>query len=208
MPKPKNPNADQEIKEIKENVYAANTSGQKYHMVVPMLQKTQDGKELHLPMVILTPREQNEVEAKAYADTRSMFREIPKKDEPGVDAWTKIMDDNRAAYTLFYATRLPTDLSKKWFMDKQQVEDTYTPEEAGILCNHYLTVKLNQPHLKVFDPSNPDAFQGIIDVIRRDGENSDFFLNGLTTHSANQLVKYLVSQLTNSQKDNGSLGPL
>ena len=202
MPLPTNKTAPEFMKEPQTNLYAETTKpGYRHHMVVPMLQKTEDGKELHLPMVVLTTREQNEVEIKAYQATRAAFGGVvPKNDEP--NNWDRILDDNRATLTIFYATRLPDDLTKKWFNDKTQVEDTYTPEEAGILCNNYLSVKLTQPHLKHFDANNADAFQAIIDRIKKDGE-SDFFLNGFTTHSVNQLVKFLVSQLPSLPKDNG-----
>jgi hypothetical protein len=170
-------------------------------MVVPMLQKTEDGRELHLPMVVLTTREQNEVEVQSYHLTKAAFNGVvPKKDE--YSNWDRILDDNRAILTIFYAVRVPDDLTKKWFMDKRQIEDTYTPEEAGILCNNYLTVKLTQPHLKHFDINDPDAFQNMVDAIKKDAE-SDFFLNGYTTHSVNQFVKSLVAKLPNSPKDNG-----
>ncbi len=208
MPKPKNqPLLDPKDLQPKENIYAETTKpGYRHHMIVPMLQKSEDGRELNLPMVILTPREQNDVEVQAYNLTRAVFKEIPKNDEPGAATWNRLMDDNRAVLTILYSVRLPDDLTKRFFMDKQQIEDTYTPEEVGTLCNHYLTVKLNQPHLKHFDPSDPNALQTIIDVIKRDGEKSDFFLNGFTTHSVNQLVKSLALQLVSLQKDNGSPG--
>lgn len=209
MPQPTNKeklNLDS-LKEPKPNVYAVNTSGKRYHMVVPMLQMTEDGKQLHLPMVVLTPREENDIEATAYQLTRAAFKEVPKNDEPGLTTWVRMMDNHRGVLTVLHATRLPDDLSQKFFMDKQQIEDTYTLDEIGILCNHYLTVKLNQAHLKHFNPNEPGALQALIDVIKRDGE-SDFFLNGLTTHSVNQLVKSLVVQLASLQKDSGSLGML
>ncbi len=207
MPKPKNqPLLDPKDLEPKANLYAdATKPGYKHHMVVPMLQKSEDGKELHLPLVVLTPREQNEIEVQAYNMTRAQFKEVPKNDEPGMQTWNRLLDDYRAVLTIFYAARMPNDLSKKYFIGPDQISDSYTPEEVGILCNHYLTVRLTQPHLKHFDADDPNALQAVIDAIRKDGE-SDFFLNGFTTHSVNQLVKSLVHQLANLQRLNGSPG--
>ena len=209
MPKPTNkkPLDLNSLQEPKTNLYAETTKpGYKHHLVVPMLQKTEDGRELHLPMVVLTPREQTDIELQAYHLTKAAFKEVPKNDEPGAATWQRVMDDNRAVLTILNAVRLPDDLTKCFFMDKKQIEDTYTPEEVGTLCNHYLTVKMNQPHLKYFDHTDPDALQSIIEVIKRDGEKSDFFLNGFTTHSVNQLVKSLALQLVSLQKDSGSSG--
>ena len=47
-----------------------------------------------------------------------------------------------------------------------------------------------------------------VDKIRNMAEDSDFFLNSFTTHSVNQLVKYLVSQLPNSENTTGMSGTL
>lgn len=204
MPLPTNKPLDLKDLEPKTNAYVDNKT--RYSMEVPMLQTTDDGRMLHLPMVVLNPREQREVESKAYADARACFKDVPKKDEPGMESFVKIMDDCRAAYTILYAVRVPGDLNKKWFMDKQQIEDTYTLDEMGTLCNHYVTVRLNQPYMKLLDVSDPNMFQNVIEMIKKEGSESDFFLNGLTTHSVNQLLKYLVSQLPNSPKDNGLSG--
>lgn len=187
----------------KENIYAnATTPGYRHHLIVPMLQQ-HEGKELHLPMVVLTTREEREVEVRAYRDTRTEFGDI-KIDEDSF-SFQKVLSNNTAVYTIYFAARIPGDLIKKWFQDKQQVEDTYTPEEAGIITNNYMTVKLSQPHLKSFNQEDPNAFQGMIDNIKKSGEG-DFFLNGYTTHSVNQLVKFLVVQLEKSQTNNGSSG--
>jgi hypothetical protein len=190
--------------EPKQSVYSQYTTpGYRFNMTVPMLQKDKDGNMLHLPMVVLTTREQQEAETKAYNDTRACFKDVPKKDEHS--NWDQIMDNNRAAYIIYYSVRLPNDLKTKWFNDKKQVEDTYTIEECSILMNNYLTVKINQPHLKTLDVEDPSSFQSMIDMIKKDAE-SDFFLNGYTTHSVNQLVKYLVAQLVSLQTDSGLSG--
>jgi hypothetical protein len=206
MPKPQNqPELDLATLQPKTNLYI--DSKVRFSKEVPMLlTNPEDGKQLFLPMLVLNPKEEHEIEARAYNDTMASFKTVPKKDEPGSDSWIKLMDDNRATWLLFYAVRLPNNLDKKFFLDKQQIESTYTPEEIGTLCNHYLDVKLNQPLYKAIDLSDPNAFQSIVDKIKSDAENSSFFLNSLTTHTVNQLVKFLVSQLQSLQNANGSSG--
>ncbi len=182
-------------------VQQATTPGYRYHQVVPMLQN-HEGKELHLPMVILTGRENNEVEANAYQDTLKLFKgKCPKKDEPS--NWDQLIDAQRAYWIIFYSIRLPNDLTKKWFNSKTQVEDTYDWDTAGILMNNYMTVRLNQPHMSNIDFNDPNAFQSVIDRVKKLGAEGDFFLNGFTTHSANQLIKYLVARLESSPTSNG-----
>jgi hypothetical protein len=185
-------------------VILATTPGYRYHRVVPMLQQ-HEGKELTLPMVVLTGRENSDVEAKCYADTLMAFNgKPPKTDEPS--NWDQLLDANRAYWTIFYATRHPDDLSKKWFLSKQGVEDIYSWDDIGILSNHHLTVRLTQPHLVNLDPKDPGAIQATIEKIKSLGTDSDFFLNGFTTHSVNLLLKSLVAQLETLQNTNGSSG--
>jgi hypothetical protein len=161
-----------------------------------------DGKELVLPMVILTGRESNECEANTYQDTLAQFKgKAPKKDE--LSNWDAMIDAHRAFWTVFYSARTPGDISKKWFLSKEQVEDTYNWDEIGILMNDYLTIRLTQPHIAHLDVNDPNSLQGMLDTIKRMGEDNDFFLNGLTMHAKNQLLKYLVAKLETSQNTNG-----
>lgn len=197
----------QEIKApIINPVQRATTPGYRHHKVVPMLILHED-KELYLPMVILTGREMAEVESKSFEDTLKLFKgKSPKNDEPS--NWKQQLDAQRAYWTIFYSIRLPGDLTKKWFLSKEQIEDTYNWDEAGILMNNYLTVRLTQPHLINLNQDDDNAFQSAINTIKNLGTESDFFLNGFTTHSANLLIKYLVAQLEILQKNNGSSGTL
>jgi hypothetical protein len=177
---------------------------QRQHRVIPMLQM-HEGKMLHLPMVLMTGREASVVEMNAYQDTLEMFKgKAPKKDEPS--NWDQLLDANRAYWTVFQTIRLPNDLTKKWFESKLQVEDTYNYDEVGILMNDYMTIRLNQLHLVNIDPNDPNAYQTMLDNIKKMGPEGDFFLNGFTTHTVNQFVKYLIAQLENLQKSSGSSG--
>ena len=185
-------------------VAQATTPGYRHHRIVPMLQE-HEGKELHLPMVILNSREDAMVQANAYQDTLKLFNgKCPKLDEPS--NWDQQLEAQRAAWIVFMSCRLPNDLTKRWFNNKEQVEDTYNWDELGILMNHYLDVRLSQPHLKSLDLSDPDSFQNMIDQIKKMGTDDSFFLNGFTTHSLNRLIKFLVAQLENLQSSNGSSG--
>jgi hypothetical protein len=103
---------------------------------------------------------------------------------------------------------MPDNITKKFFESKEQVFDTYNHDELGILMDHYAAVRYTQPHYTLFDADSPTMFQDAIDKIKKMGEDSDFFLNGLTTHSANQLIKSLVSRLTNLENTTGSSGSL
>lgn len=175
-----------------------------YSQLVPML-KMEEDKELTLPMVLLTGRENSQVEANAFQDTLNLFRgKAPKTDEPS--NWDQQLEAQRAYWTVFMATRLPTDLKKKWFLTKEQVEEEYNWDEIGVLMNHHMTVRLSQPTLKNIDPNDPQAFQKTIDMIKKMGMEGDFFLNGFTTHSVNQLMKYLVLERETLLKNSGLSG--
>ena len=183
-------------------VRSATTAGWRHHRVVPVLQYDKDGNQLKLPMVILTGNEMAEVESKAFADTLKLFDgRAPKSDEPS--NWDQQLEAQRSYWTIFLSVRTPDDLLKKWFISKEQVGDTYNWDEAGILMSHFLTVRLTQPHLVNLDPNDPNAYQTIIDTIKKAGTESDFFMNGLTTHASNQLIKFLVAKLEPSQNING-----
>lgn len=179
----------------------------KHHKVVPMI-TLQGDQELYLPMVLLTGREESEVEANAYADTLKMFKDrVPKKDEDD-NQWKKILDVHRAYWTIFLSVRLPTDLTARYFESKAHVEDEYNWDEAGIIGSNYLEIRMTQPSFKNIDWNDPNAFQHMIDQIKKLGAESAFFLNGYTTHSVNQLIKYLVSERESYLKNSGSSGTL
>ncbi len=194
------------------NLYAMATSPKLekkiHHRYVPMMMYTVDSKEVICPMVVGTTRDIRECEEQAEIDTRAVLGDVALSNRGKGSTWSKTMDFNRSAWLIFTCTRLPGDLNKKFFESKQQVEDTYDPDEIGILMDHYATVRFSQPHYVMFEGEKDEktAFQNVIDKIKKQGEESDFFLNSFTTHSVNQLIKYLVSLLPNSETITGTSG--
>jgi hypothetical protein len=194
-----------------ENIYtnATSTNMKKklHHRMVPMMIYTEDMKsELILPMVVETSRELAEIESNAENDTREQLKIMPNAEQTSVSVWKQVMRMHRSAWLVYTCCRLSTDLTQKYFMNKQQVLDTYNPDELGILMDHYASVRYTQPHYTLLDVDSPTAFQDAIDKIKKMGTESDFFLNSFTTHSVNQLIKYLVSQLPNSENITGMSG--
>ena len=175
----------------------------KYHRVVPMMQyftlpATQPGKlgekqELYLPMVLLTGAEDAIVEASCYQDTLKLFNnKSPKIDEPS--NYKEQLEAQRAYWTIYMTCRLPDDLNVKYFESKQHVESLYGWDEAGILMAHYLSVRMTQPQFSKVDVNDPQAMQKMIAKIKLMGGDSDFYLNGVTSHAINQLIKYLIAE--------------
>jgi hypothetical protein len=180
---------------------------QRFHMIVPLILTDEQGNELNLPMVVMTSGEEAQCETNAYLDTLKMFNnKVPKKDEPS--KWDQVLDAHRAAWITFTTIRHPNDLTKKFFLEKQQVFDSYSYDELDTIMLHYTTVRMNQPILKQIDPTDPNGYQKLLDIIKRDGEQADFFLSGLTTHTANQLIKSLAKEREQLilQLNNGSSG--
>lgn len=197
---------------IKNPVKEAIKSDYVHHAVVPMKQfqtnkDTNQVEELYLPMVLLLSDEEDQVESNAYADTLALFKgKCPKKDEPS--NWDQLLEANRAYWIIYFSTRLPTDLKKKWFDSKQEVQHLYTWDSANVVISHYVTIKMTQPCYDKIDFSSPTVFQDILDQIKKFGteDKSDFFFNGLTTHDVNQLIKFLVKERESFHKNNGSSG--
>lgn len=190
-----------------ENLYVIATSPnltkKLHHRFVPMGMFDEKGNEVLLPIVVGSARDHNEIESGAEAATKKLLKidSAPEKDSQS--SWKKIMDAERAIRIVYCCTRLPDDLSKRYFENINQVQDTYGPDELAMLMDHYATVKYTQPHYRLIDPESSNAFQETIDKIKKLGEESDFFLNGHTTHSVNLLIKYLVSQLPNYENITG-----
>ena len=194
------------VSDPSDNLYFQLTK-ERHHLVVPMLILDKEGKdELNAPMVVLTSREEQECRSLAYKETKQYFKEVPKTDEPS--NWTEVFEQNLTSWYIFCASRVPGDLNKKLFFNKQQVDDQYTTEELSILGNYFLQVKLSQPHLKHLDPDNKDSFEELISEIIRSGTTQDFFLSGYTTHSLKLLIHYLIGKQKTSQQENGSSGTL
>lgn len=191
-------------------VKAALSPGYKHHAVVPMKIyqiENEETQELHLPLVLLLGYEEDQVEANAYHDTLTAFKgKAPQKSEPS--NWDQLLEANRAYWTVYFAARLPTDLSKKWFDSKQEVAQNYTWDSIGIVLSNYITLKMTQPCYQKIDFSSSTVFQDILDQLKRFGteDKSDFFFNGLTMHDFNQLMKFLVKERETYQKNNGSSG--
>lgn len=180
---------------------------QRFHMIVPLILTDEHGAELHLPMVVMTSGEEAQCEANAYQDTLKLFNnKAPKKDEPS--KWDQVLDAQRACWIAFTTIRQPQDLTKKFFLEKRQVEDSYNYDELDLVMSHYVTVRMSQPLLKQLDAADPNGYQKLLDIIKKDGEKADFFLSGLTTYTVNQLIKSLVKEreLLISQTNNGSSG--
>ena len=118
------------------------------------------------------------------------------------------MDANRAYWTIYLAARLPDDLDKRWFDNKLEVQKTYTWDNANIIMEHYVTIKMTQPCYANIDFSSPTVFQDILDQIKSFAkeDQSDFFLNSMNTFHINQLVKFLVKDRETSLKSSTSSG--
>jgi|ERR1017187_254347 hypothetical protein len=194
------------------NLYAQLTAADRFSLLVPMLIKDGQGNEIKLPMIVLNGREEREAQTSAFNETIAVFKHIPKADDAQEvkESFKSVLDSNTACWTFFHATRTPGDLKKKFFLSKNQVEDQYTSEELGVLSNSYLTVRLNQPHVKILSETeeNESAYENLIQEIITAGKQPDFFLNSYTTHSLKLLIHYLVAKQENSVKDNGSPGSL
>lgn len=176
-----------------------------YHQEIPMMLFSEDGKQLYLPMVIGTSRELAEIEENSYQDTVKHFHgTVPKLDQHS--NWKAIEDYHRAAWTVYVCCRQPTDLKQRFFLSKQDVEDTYNWDELGLLMANYLSMRKNQDIYKSLDPNSVDPYQDLIDQIVKDVEKSDFFLNSLTTHTVNLLVKFLVAERQSYKNISGLSG--
>ena len=181
-----------------------------HHRYVPMMMYAEGGQEVIIPLVVGTARELSDAEVLAEKDTQKQLGTVPLADRGKGSTWYSTMNTHRSAWILYHCARMPGDLNKKFFENKEQIMDTYDPDELNILMDHYASVRLTQPHYMMFNPDvdTKVAFQQVVDKIRNMAEDSDFFLNSFTTHSVNQLVKYLVSQLPNSETTTGMSGTL
>lgn len=193
-----------------DNIYeiatSPNMNKKLHHRFVPMMMFTAEGKEVVLPMVLGTARDMSIAESNAEKDVAKDIGEVSLSNRNTGSVWLKLMNTYRAAWIVYLCTRMPDDLTKKFFDSKDQVMDTYDSDELGILLDHYGTVRYTSPHFKLIDPNDPNSFQEAIDKIKQQGTESDFFLNGFTTHSLNQLIKYLVSLVTNLESTIGGSG--
>lgn len=193
---------DKHMTDNNDNLYAQLT--QKWHMMVEMPFKTKEGQAIVLPMVVLSGRELFEAKQKAESDTRASYgKDIPKKDE--ASEWDTKYSDHLAYWTIYFSVRQPQDQNKRLFPTKDAVMEALTPDQAGILSNHYMTVQLNQPWLTNLSNDDPDKVEALIQRLIQDGKDPHFFLNSLTSHAQNILINSMAAKLAKLQTDNGSL---
>lgn len=182
---------------------------ERFNLPVSLLRNTSDGKMAYAPCVVLSTMETYECKKLAYRDTLKAFEgKAPKNDEVGV--WNTLYEDNLGAYTIFYSVRVPDNLKTKLFISKDQIMNDYTPAEIGILYSNYLTVVLNQPHIKHLQEGDVAGFNNLLDTIIRQAtvEETSFFLSSYTTVSVATLVRSLVETVMILQKQNGASGSL
>lgn len=199
----------------KENLYTLTTSKKLekklHHRMVPlMLFDPESGKEAVAPMLLGTGSEMVEAESYAENKVKELIGHVEEHNRGEGSTWHKMMDHFRVAKIVEICVRVPTDLSLKLFdLGVDQVLDTYSEHQLGVLKDHYQVVVFSQPDLILLDPEIEDGtlrMQAAIQKIKEMGEDGDFFINGLTTHSVKQLIKYLVSQPPNSAEHTGSSG--
>lgn len=184
-----------------DNLYQQMTT--RWSMKVEMPFKTKDGNAVVLPMYVLSGRELFEAKQKAEADTRASYgKDIPKKDESS--DFDQKYNDHLAYWTIFYSVRDPNDEKKRFFPTKEAVMDALTTDQASIISNHYMTVTLNQPWLVHLDNDDPEKIENLIQHLIQDGKDPHFFLNSLTSHSANVLINFMAAKLAKLQTANGS----
>jgi hypothetical protein len=214
-------------KETINNLYALATSSKiesrLHHRYCPMKLFVKDDdeggvdREVVLPIIVGTARQLKEAEVNAYKTTKAELGDVPfsdrghRYDEQGKkikSQWDKTYEYNLNAEILFACVRLPGQLDKQFFDSVEQVQAYYPVDVIGLIMDHYYTVRYTQPHYLMLDLEldTEDRFLDVIEKIKKQGTEADFFLNSLTTHSANQLIKFLVKNHTSSQNTNGGFG--
>jgi hypothetical protein len=113
----------------------------RYHLLVPLLKKTEDGQETYTACVPLSQIEQRQCANKAYHMTLKDFEgKQPKIDDAGFETWKEAYENYYGALVILNSYRLPDDLDKKLFPHIDQVL-IYTPVEIGIMHSGYLTAE-------------------------------------------------------------------
>jgi hypothetical protein len=174
-------------------------------MDVEMPFTKEDGSPVILPMVILTGRELMAAKKDAEKLTIAMYDgKMPKKDE--ASSFDELVEEHLCWQLVYYSVRLPNDLNKKFFPEFNAVMDMLTPDQAGILKNCYLQLQINQPWLVALDNDDPEKINAMIEQLIKDGTDTHFFLNSLTSVSQNILINSLASRLKKCMTDSGMLG--
>ena len=84
--------------------------------------------------------------------------------------------------------------------------DSFTADQAGVLFNHYMTVQLNQPWMIHIDNDDNEKLENLLSKIIESGKDPHFFLNSLTSLTANALINFMAAKLAKLQTDSGLRG--
>lgn len=181
---------------------------ERFSLPVNLLKKFKDGSEAFGEMVVLSAFDLGKAKQQAHADAVKQFGGKEPTKDVFLDHFNDLFDQEYSARVIAEATRVPGNLDKKVFINKDWVLQNYTMHELGTLYNAYITVTLNQPHLKHLSTDTEADVETIMNTIEKHATATEtaFFLNGLTTLNAAQLIKCLVEQVRNLQMQNGSSG--
>src|SRR5580692_12557220 len=85
---------------VEENLFEQLTRKTPFNLTVPMMIEDKEGNELHLPMVVLSAREEREAKTAAYNETISYFKTMPKKEEAEGAIFEEVFQNNLACHLL------------------------------------------------------------------------------------------------------------
>jgi hypothetical protein len=174
------------------NLYADFTT--EFHMDVEMPFKKKDGSSVILPMRVLSGKELRLAKKEAEKMTIATYDgKLPKKDE--ASSYDALYEENLCWQLIFHSVRLPNDLSKKFFISFDAMEEMMSPDQAGILKDCYLQLQLNQPWIIQLNNDDPEKLEHMIEKLMQDGTEQHFFLNSLTSLSQIILINSLASRL-------------
>src|ERR1700677_3885356 len=94
----------------------------RYHLLVPLLKKTEAGEDAYTACVPLSQIEQKQCAMKAYHATLKDFDgKQPKIDDAGFEIWKEAYENYYGALVILNSYRLPDDLDRKLFPSLDQV---------------------------------------------------------------------------------------
>lgn len=171
------------------------------HEMVPFPVTLQDGTTFEIPMWILTNQEDYQVTAGAEKEVRKLLAgsDIDVKSR----GYNDLYNDQCAYQLLWYACRSPGDVSKPFFMKREDIPAMLNSDQIGILLNHYYDIKLDQPSLKSI--KNEEELSEWIKKIQAGGKDVNFLLNSFSLVSLKTLIFSMGNQLQSLQKDNISV---
>ncbi len=170
------------------------------HEEVPFPVALQDGTTFDIPMWILTAQEDYQVSAGAEKEVRKLLAgtDIDIKSR----GYNDLYNDQCAYQLLWFACRCPGDVTKPFFLKKEDLPALLNSDQIGILLNHYYDLKLGQPSLKhITSQAELDEW---IKKIQNGGKDVNFLLNSFSLVSLKTLIFSLVNQSQNLLKDNAS----